>query len=196
MPFRPADRRAAINSLAETTLNEQKKKQKELAESSIPRPAKRQKVEEKTTQKGKQKAKQAPSEEENDEGFHFVGYMPAHGKVWELDGFKSGPLEVGELPSSSGTQDPDSPEWKKAWIDVVRPALRMKMERYGGSGDDGSDIRFNLLALVDDGYLKASDHYVFLKREKNSLEKRMPGGWDSQVRVTFVRLTFLKLASR
>ena len=171
-----------MSSLAISTFNAQKKKLKEEAESSKPRPTKRQKVDEKGTKKGKEKAKGSPSADEGEEGFHFIGYIPAHGKVWELDGFKSGPLEVGELPCPSTSQDLDSPEMKKAWIDVVRPALRMKMERYGGSGEDGGDIRFNLLALVDDGFVKASDQYLFLKREKGILEKHMPDGWDSQVR--------------
>jgi ubiquitin carboxyl-terminal hydrolase L5 len=182
--FSPADKRAAMSSLAINTFNAQKKKQKEEAESSRPRPTKRQKVEEKATKKGKEKAKGSPSAEDSEEGFHFIGYIPAHGKVWELDGFKSGPLEVGELPCSSTSQDLNLPERKKAWIDVVRPALRMKMERYGGSGEDGGDIRFNLLALVDDGYIKASDQYLYLKQEKDCLEKHMPHGWDSQVRVS------------
>ncbi|TEB18767.1 cysteine proteinase [Coprinellus micaceus] len=168
---RPADKRAAMSSLAINTFNAQKKKQKEEAESSRPRPTKRQKVEEKATKKGKEKAKGSPSAEDSEEGFHFIGYIPAHGKVWELDGFKSGPLEVGELPCSSTSQDLNLPERKKA----------MKMERYGGSGEDGGDIRFNLLALVDDGYIKASDQYLYLKQEKDCLEKHMPHGWDSQV---------------
>ncbi|KAF5331816.1 hypothetical protein D9611_008902 [Ephemerocybe angulata] len=179
---RPADKRAALNSLATATMNAKKEKEKQKAESSKPRPRKRLKTDDTPPKKrkGKEKEKPAATEEEAEESFHFIAYIPAHGKVWELDGFKSGPLEVGELPSSPDG-DTDSLEWRKAWIDVVRPALRMKMERYGGSGDDGSDIRFNLLALVEDNYLKAADQYEFLKRERISLEKRMPEGWQDQV---------------
>ncbi|RXW19186.1 hypothetical protein EST38_g6661 [Candolleomyces aberdarensis] len=190
---RPADKRAALNALASTTLSAQKEKEKQRqkAESSKPRPTKRQKTDNSPSKKGKgkEKAKVNSDTDTAEESYHFIGYVPAHGKVWELDGFKSGPLEVGELPSfpssttpSSSSQGtgPDPIEWRKVWIDVVRPALRMKMERHGGSGDDGSDIRFNLLAIVDDGYLKASDSYEFLKREKASLEKRMDENWKEK----------------
>lgn len=90
--------------------------------------------------------------------------------MWELDGLKSGPLEVGELPGAPGDAGVGA---NRGWMDVVRPALRMKMEKYGGSGSDGSNIRFSLLAIVDDVYKKASDELELLKREHAALEKRM-----------------------
>ena len=121
--------------------------------------------------------------QDGEEVYHFIGYVPAHGKVWELDGFKSGPLEVGEVPAGpcSSLEGNEPKDWRQTWIDVVRPALRMKMEKYGGSGDDESDIRFNLLAVVDDNYLKAHDEYLFLDRERTSIEKLLNEGWKQQV---------------
>lgn len=98
------------------------------------------------------------------ETFHFIGYVPAHGKVWELDGLKAGPLEVGELP------DPNSSE---GWEDVVRPALRMKMDKYGAMDAVAANIRFNLLALVEDPFEKKSDELRLLVKEKNALEARL-----------------------
>lgn len=81
------------------------------------------------------------------ETFHFIGYVPAHGKVWELDGLKSGPLEVGELPNPGSTT---------GWENIVRPALRLKMQKYGAFGgedfESSENIQFNLLALVQDRY--------------------------------------------
>lgn len=118
--------------------------------------------------------------------------MPAHGKVWELDGFKSGPLEVGELPIEPVSPETDASQTKNSWTDVVRPALRMKMDKYGGSGDDGSNIQFSLLAIVDDGYQTAFDNLELLKREKASIEKRLPQGWETQVNRS--TLTMLNLA--
>ena len=127
--------------------------------------------------KGKEKEQNTDNKEEEEETYHFIGYVPAYGKVWELDGLKSGPLEVGELPEgSTSSKDPN-----RGWMDVVRPALRMKMEKYGGSGNDGSNIRFSLLAIVDDLYQKASDELELLKREKTALERRMEVGWETSV---------------
>lgn len=69
-------------------------------------------------------------------------------------------------------------------MDVVRPVIKMKMRKYRG-GADGGDIRFNLLALVDDHYQAASDELVLLKREKKALERRLDEfdaeGWKGQV---------------
>ncbi|SJL06683.1 uncharacterized protein ARMOST_10025 [Armillaria ostoyae] len=111
------------------------------------------------------KTKKPPPEEGDEETYHFTSYVPAYGKVWELDGLKSGPLEVGDVTATT------------EWMDVVRPALRMKMRKYGGGGDDGEhDIRFSLLAIVDDAYEKASDEWEYWKSERRQLERRLDEG--------------------
>jgi hypothetical protein len=162
-----------------TTFNVEKRKAMEKKNTEVkPPPAKRARttVSVKSRGKGKEKEQNTDKEEEQ-ETYHFIGYVPAYGKVWELDGLKSGPLEVGELPEdSTSSKDPN-----RGWMDVVRPALRMKMEKYGGSGNDGSNIRFSLLAIVDDLYQKASDELELLKREKIALERRMEAGWETSV---------------
>jgi len=75
--------------------------------------------------------------------------------------------------SSLGSQQPSEEAQNSDWMSVVRPALRMKMEKYGGSATSGTNIRFSLLAIVDDLYQKASDEFEFLKREKIVLERKM-----------------------
>ena len=106
------------------------------------------------------------------DAYHFIGYVPSNGKVWELDGLKKGPLEVGEIGITGAH-----------WIDVVRPVLRVKMAKYGGTGEDGAgNIRFNLLAIVDDAYEMKSDDFELLKRRKVALERRMGDGWEVKVR--------------
>ncbi|KAJ6511734.1 cysteine proteinase [Mycena vulgaris] len=110
-----------------------------------------------SSSKSKQK-KEEPVLEAS-EAYHFIGYVPAYGKVWELDGLKSGLLEVGELVGDS----PDAPQ--KDWKDVVRPAIRSKMRKYGGDAESGDSIRFSLLALVDGLYEKASDAFEFFRHE-------------------------------
>ena len=105
--------------------------------------------------------------------------MPAHGRVWELDGLRAaGPLDVGEIGA-----DADS---RAGWMDVVRPALQRRMQTVleGGSGE--GHIQYNLLAIVDDAYLAASDELELLKRERAALERRLgesfPEGWEDKVR--------------
>jgi ubiquitin carboxyl-terminal hydrolase L5 len=144
-----------LNAVATTTLEEAKKATK-------PPPAKRRKT---TTTK---KVKAQPSGTDAEESYHFIGYVPYAGKVWELDGLKSGPLEVGEIPAESS----------RGWMDVARPALRRKMQKYG-------DVRVNLLAIVQDQYEKLSDELEMLKREKTVFERRLneeyPNGWRDKV---------------
>ncbi|KAG2002615.1 ubiquitin C-terminal hydrolase, variant 2 [Coprinopsis cinerea AmutBmut pab1-1] len=179
---RPADVRGAINTLATTTLDIEKEKQKEERRKKVaagkPPPAKKRKGDDAAQDKSKGKSRQ--EEEEIEQSYHFIGYVPAHGKVWELDGFKSGPLEVGELPAPESPHQSGS-DPRNTWMDVVRPALRLKMDKYGGSGDDGSNIQFSLLAIVDDGYQAAFDDLELLKREKVSIEKRMEHNWETKV---------------
>jgi len=188
---RPSDLRASLNNLTITTFDAEKKKEKEkqrkaaAAEAaSKPPPTKRAKTSTTTSKdkpkgKGKEKEIFTDADDEEEETYHFIGYVPAYGKVWELDGLKSGPLEVGELPTQGLSSSNHNTHPTQGWMDVVRPALRMKMEKYGGSGNDGSNIRFSLLAIVDDGYMKVHDDLEFFKRERASLEKRMEPGWEN-----------------
>lgn len=150
MNSRPADIRGAINAIATTTLDASKKKAK-----TDPPPNKRAKTAKKPV------IKETESSEE--EVYHFIGYVPAFGKVWELDGLKSGPLEVGEISKDS------------EWMDVVRPALRTKMRKYG-------HIQFSLLAIVDGAFEKASDEWEYWKRDRRALERHLDDGWRDSVR--------------
>ncbi|KAF9005227.1 hypothetical protein BDQ17DRAFT_1304531 [Cyathus striatus] len=174
---RPADIRGALNSIAITTLNAQKKAKTPLKQKQTTK-SKPDNKQSKPTKKAKVAEKAASVEEEGGEEatYHFIGYVPAFGKVWELDGLKSGPLEVGELhiaAISTSANDGSSPRPNDDWMDVVRPALRMKMDKYGGSGDEGTNIRFSLLAVVDDMYERASDELELLKRDIMTLERRL-----------------------
>nr|CAQ53274.1 CG1950-PA [Drosophila simulans] len=65
--------------------------------------------------------------------YHFVGFMPIKGKLYELDGMKEGPIELGEIGQHQN------------WLDVVRPIIEGRMKRYSVG-----EIHFNLMALVSD----------------------------------------------
>ncbi len=128
-------------------------------------------------------SRKQPATNNLQDSYHFIGYVPRDGRVWELDSLRdSGPLEVGEVPgggSSSGSTSSDG-----RWMDVVRPAIKRRMQQLMTSGNE--NIRFNLLAIVDDRYEKASDDLEMLKRERTQLERRLndayPNGWSDKVR--------------
>jgi len=173
---RPADIRGATIALAVKTLEEAAK-----AESPMkPPPAKRRKL-----APAKRKKTVNPDADLNqEEAYHFIGYVPFRGKVWELDGLKSGPVEVGELPTSPSPSGSDTAAHRN-WMDVVRPVLRMKMRQHGGGDDETGSIRFNLLAIVEDKFRTLSDKLELLKRERNVLERNLnnafPEGWVDKV---------------
>ena len=80
--------------------------------------------------KGRRK-KTATVEEEDESGFHFVAYVPAHGKIWKLDGIERRPQTVGDLDHDSD------------WLNMVIPDLQMQWQ-----GASQSELEFSLLSLV------------------------------------------------
>jgi ubiquitin carboxyl-terminal hydrolase L5 len=63
--------------------------------------------------------------------FHFVGYLPFDGRLYELDGLKEGPVDLGAIGTG---QD---------WLDVVRPIIEKRIQKYSEG-----EIHFNLMAIV------------------------------------------------
>jgi ubiquitin carboxyl-terminal hydrolase L5 len=185
--WRPADLRGALRTTSKSAISESRALKAKASKAS---PLKRPKGgDSKIVSKPVRKSNSDGDEQE--ETYHFIGYVPAHGKVWELDGLKSGPIEVGEIPimasSAPGLSSAHHPN--ADWMDVVRPALRMKMRKYGGAAEGGNNIRFSLLALVNGRYQAVSDELEILKREKSALERRLddefPDGWHDNVCVTY-----------
>ncbi|CAG4962123.1 unnamed protein product [Parnassius apollo] len=69
----------------------------------------------------------------DDDAYHFIGYMPIDGRLYELDGLRDGPIDHG----------PIAPE--QDWLDVVRPIIMKRINVY-----TEGEIHFNLMALVSD----------------------------------------------
>ncbi|PAV15016.1 cysteine ase [Pyrrhoderma noxium] len=175
---RPADLWGSISSLTKTTHK---------ASMENKAPTKRRRLGLNVSSSKKRKSTDAG---EKVDSFHFIGYVPARGKVWELDGMKSAPLEVGELDSA----DVDNTE---GWEEIVRPVLRLKMEKYGAITDfslegmeNQGNIQFNLLAIVPDQYEQKSDELELLKRQKAALEEKLTEiyGNDWKEKIDQVRL--------
>lgn len=54
----------------------------------------------------------------DDDVYHFVGYMPIDGRLYELDGLKPGPIDLGTVASDTD------------WLDVVRPIIEKRIKKY------------------------------------------------------------------
>lgn len=87
-------------------------------------------------------AKQASKD---DDVFHFVGYVPIDGRLYELDGLKEGPVDHGALPDSGD------------WLDLARPIIEARMAKY-----QAGEVHFNLMALVQDKIMRYTKELALL----------------------------------
>ncbi|KAJ2908256.1 ubiquitin carboxyl-terminal hydrolase [Coemansia aciculifera] len=67
---------------------------------------------------------------EDDDLFHFISYVPVNGRLYELDGLRSGPIDHGK------TED---------WLEDVGAVIQKRMAEYSQG-----EIRFNLMAVIGD----------------------------------------------
>lgn len=57
------------------------------------------------------------------DAYHFIAYVPFNDKIYELDGLKVGPILIGDVSKSNS----------KNWLEVVKPAIEERMQRYSSS---------------------------------------------------------------
>lgn len=84
--------------------------------------------------------------------FHFVGYVPIGGRLYELDGLKEGPLDLGACGAG------------QEWLDSVRPIIEKRMQKYSQG-----EIHFNLMAVV-------SDRKLVYEKQIETLQTEMDEG--------------------
>lgn len=72
------------------------------------------------------------------ETFHFVSYVPIRGRLFELDGLKSYPIDHGPIL-------PEGTDWTETFRKVIKERLGMT-----GAGEPYHDIRFALMAVTPD----------------------------------------------
>jgi len=83
--------------------------------------------------------------QKEEDAFHFVAYLPIKGRIYELDGLKDAPIDLGEIPPGID------------WTVAIKPILERRMQRYSTG-----EIRFNLMAVV-------SDRKIFYEKELSKL---------------------------
>lgn len=87
----------------------------------------------------------------NEDVFHFVSYVPIDGRLYELDGLKQGPIDLGAIPADA------------EWTDIVRPIIEKRIQRYSNNlvktytiffvlfcRYSEGEIHFNLMAIISD----------------------------------------------
>lgn len=94
-------------------------------------------------------AKQA---EKDDDVFHFISYIPFEGRLYELDGLRDGPVDLGFIPDGSD------------WVKTASPVIEKRMQQYSKD-----EIQFNLMAVV-------ADKMPSYKRKLAELEHQLSSG--------------------
>lgn len=82
--------------------------------------------------------------------YHFVSYVPVNGRLWELDGLKSGPIDHGKLDDGAD------------WMDAARPVIQQRMNKYSSS-----EVGFCLLAVCEDKLIKLNSELDEYKSKGN-----------------------------
>ncbi|KAE8742116.1 hypothetical protein FOCC_FOCC012323 [Frankliniella occidentalis] len=88
----------------------------------------------------------------DDDVYHFVSYLPIDGRLYELDGIREGPIDLGPIPAD------------KDWLDIVRPVIEKRMKKYSEG-----EINFNLMALI-------SDRKTKYEKKVEKIEKQIEEG--------------------
>ncbi|KAL7984824.1 hypothetical protein Chor_003394 [Crotalus horridus] len=89
----------------------------------------------------------AKSTAKEEDAFHFVSYVPVNGRLYELDGLREGPIDLGVC-----NQDD--------WINAVRPVIEKRIQKYSEG-----EIRFNLMAIVSDRKMIYEQKIAGLQRQ-------------------------------
>ncbi|EFO15265.1 ubiquitin carboxy terminal hydrolase UCH-L5 [Loa loa] len=76
----------------------------------------------------------APEKEDN---YHFITYIPVDGHIYELDGLREAPLDLGAIREGED------------WLDAVRPIINARIRKYSAG-----EIHFNLMAVISDRKMK------------------------------------------
>jgi len=106
-----------------------------------------------STKMGKARGKKKKKEEE-EPGFHFIAFVPIQGSVWKLDGLDRQPMKLGEFRGN--------------WMDLARPIIEERMQRY-----EGDQIQFSLLSLGKSPLLTAQDQLAINIRAFCMVEEQL-----------------------
>ncbi|CAH1785731.1 unnamed protein product [Owenia fusiformis] len=90
----------------------------------------------------------------DDDVFHFIGYLPIDGRLYELDGLKEGPIDHGSIPEGSD------------WLDSARPVIEKRIQKYAAD-----EIHFNLMAIVSDRKMTYTNRIEELMKQMETDER-------------------------
>ncbi|KAM0322431.1 hypothetical protein ACHAQA_009498 [Verticillium albo-atrum] len=95
---------------------------------------------------------------DSDSGFHFIAIVPSNGSVWELDGLKNGPVNLGPVADDG------------EWVSTATPFIQDRMLQLG----EGA-VHFNMMALCKSPLSSASARLAQSVRHFDLIHERTKG---------------------
>ncbi|XP_057816617.2 ubiquitin carboxyl-terminal hydrolase 2-like [Cryptomeria japonica] len=93
--------------------------------------------------------------------YTFINYVAVNNRIYELDGLKEGPICLGGFDGASDSLD---------WLNVVRPILEERVEKYMERGID-----FSVLGVVKDWKEEYGARLEYLERRKEQVVNELRG---------------------
>ncbi|KAL5483714.1 hypothetical protein EMCRGX_G020121 [Ephydatia muelleri] len=91
----------------------------------------------------------------DEDAFHFVGYLPIKGRLYELDGLCDGPMDLGKCDQQN-------------WLRDIKPVLDKRIQSF-----ENDEIHFNLMALVSDKKRSYTKEIAELEHRKSLAAQRI-----------------------
>jgi ubiquitin carboxyl-terminal hydrolase L5 len=91
----------------------------------------------------------------DDDVFHFVAYVEVKGRLYELDGLKEGPVDLGKCDEGD-------------WLKTVKPVLDKRIQSY-----TAGEIHFNLMAIVTDRKMQLERQIAQSESQRDMAAKRI-----------------------
>ena len=92
-----------------------------------------------------------------EDAFHFISYLPINGQLYELDGLKAGPINLGPCTTDD-------------WLEKVAPVIEERMMKYQ---QGSTEIRFNLMAIVKDRVTVTQEDVARVEAKLALVDKKM-----------------------
>jgi ubiquitin carboxyl-terminal hydrolase L5 len=90
-----------------------------------------------------------------EDAFHFVSYVHVNGRLYELDGLKPGPIDLGECTEEN-------------WVSVATPIIQARMDSFAQA-----EIKFSLLAVVKNRIELFEERLAVLRQEQTACESKL-----------------------